>query len=65
MPIRKFRSVADMPPPPLLPPLTARTLEAACELMELAWRLHPVHRPPGVRKFRSFDDAKRFQTDHT
>jgi hypothetical protein len=48
MPVTRFHSVAEMTPPAPLPPLTAEALESACDLMELGWRLHPVHLPPGV-----------------
>ena len=57
MPIRKYRSVADMPAPSRLPPLDPDNLREACELMELAARLHPTRREPGVRKFRSVEEA--------
>ena len=59
MGVRKFRSVADMPGPPPRPPLDPENLRLAFELMDLAHRLHPSHRPPGVRKFHSYDEAHR------
>jgi hypothetical protein len=59
MPVRRFHSVAEMTAPPPLPPLTSETLRCAFDLMELAWRLHPVRFPPGVRKFRSLEEAHR------
>jgi hypothetical protein len=59
MGIRKFRSVEEMPPPPPLPPLTAETLRRAFEHMELSIRLSPLIYTPGVRKFRSLDEANR------
>lgn len=57
MPVRRFRSVEEMPPPPPLPPLSAKALESACNLSELAWRLHPVRRAPGVLRFHSVEEA--------
>ena len=57
MPIRKYRSVADMPGPPPLPPLDPNNLKLAFDLMELSARLHPMRREPRVRKFRSVEEA--------
>lgn len=59
MPVRKFRSVADMPPPKPLPPLTAATLRCAFEHMDLSLRFFPLHLEPGVHKFRTLEDANR------
>jgi len=64
MPIRHFRSVAEMPPVPPRPPLDPKNLEIACELMELARRLGPYRPfPPGVRKFRSLAEANRYREE--
>jgi hypothetical protein len=57
MPVRKFRSVEDMPGPEPRSPLQAENLRLAFGLMDLTHRLHPVRRRPGVRKFRSREDA--------
>ena len=57
MPVRKFRSVADMPGARPLRPLDPANLRIACELSELAYFLHPWKLDPGVRKFRSADEA--------
>jgi hypothetical protein len=57
MPVRKLRSVEDMPGPEPRPPLQAENLRLAFALMDLTHRLHPVRRRPGVRKFRSREDA--------
>ena len=59
MGVRKFRSVADMPGPPPRTPLDPENLRVAFGLMDLAHSLHPSHRPPGVRKFHSYDEAHR------
>ena len=56
MPVRKFRSVADMPAR-TLPPLDPDNLRVACELSELAFSLHPWRLSPGVRKFASVEEA--------
>jgi len=57
MPVRKFRSVADMPPAAALPPLEPRNLELACELSALAVRLAPRRFPPGVHRYGSIEAA--------
>jgi hypothetical protein len=57
MPVRKYRSVEDMPGVQPLPPLDPENLRVACELSELAWALHPWKFEPGVRKFRSIEEA--------
>lgn len=57
MPIRKFRSVEEMPGPPALPPLDAENLRSALSLMEVAYRLCPWQFPPGVHKFHSIEEA--------
>ncbi len=56
MPVRKFRSVADMPDR-RLPPLDPGNLRIACELSELAFSLHPWQLSPGLRKFASIEEA--------
>jgi hypothetical protein len=58
MPVRKFRSVEDMPGPTPRPPLLAENLRLAFGLMELTRRLRPQRRKPGVREFRSLDGAR-------
>lgn len=57
MPVRKYRSVADMPGVRPLPPLDPENLRVACELSELARALHPWKLEPGVQKFRSVEEA--------
>jgi hypothetical protein len=57
MPVRKYRSVEDMSGVRPLPPLDPENLRGACELSELAWALHPWKLEPGVRKFRSVEEA--------
>jgi hypothetical protein len=57
MGVRKFRSVADMPGPAPLPPLDPGNLRLAVELMDLTIRLSRVSLPPGVRRFRSVEEA--------
>ena len=57
MGVRKFRSVEEMPGPPPLPRLHPDNLRIACGLASLGERLSPLGRRPGVRKFRSWDEA--------
>lgn len=63
MPVRKFRSVADMPGSRPLPPLDPRNLQIACELTELTFALHPWRFEPGVRKYRSVEEAYRHRQE--
>jgi hypothetical protein len=63
MPVRKYRSVTDMPGPRPLPPLDPENLRIACELTELAFALHPWRFEPGVRKFRTLDQANRYRRE--
>jgi len=60
MPVRKFRSVADMPQAPL-PPLDPRNLKLACDLSTVAARLRPLRFPAGVHKHRSLEEAQRLR----
>jgi hypothetical protein len=57
MGVRKFHSVEEMPEPPPLPRLDPENLRIAFGLASLADGLRPVRRTPGVRKFRSWDEA--------
>lgn len=59
MPVRKYRSIEDMPGPAPLPPLRAENLEAACNLSEMAYRMRPWRFMPGVHKYRSIEEANR------
>lgn len=59
MPVKKYRSVAEMPGPPELRPLDPDNLRRAFALCELTAWLHPVSHVPGVRKFRSLEEANR------
>ena len=57
MGVRKFHSVEEMPESPPLPRLDPENLRIAFGLASLADGLRPVRRTPGVRKFRSWDEA--------
>jgi len=60
MPVRRFRSVGDMPQALFRPPLEPRNLELACELSSTAARLAPHgprRFPRGVHKYASVAEA--------
>ena len=57
MGVRKFRSVEEMPGPRPLPRLDPGNLRIACGLSSLAVGLTRFHPHPGVRKYRSWDEA--------
>lgn len=57
MGVRKFRSVAEMPGPAPLPPLDPENLRLAVGLMDVALQLSRFTLRPGVRKFRSVEEA--------
>jgi hypothetical protein len=59
MPVRKYRSVEEMPGVAPRIPLEPENLRIACELSELARKLGGWTLPPGVRRFRSVDEASR------
>lgn len=59
MPVTKYRSVAEMPGSRRLVPLDPENLRIACDLTELAYRLHPWRLEAGVRKFGSASEAAR------
>jgi hypothetical protein len=56
MGVRKYRSVEDMPGPEPRRPLDPENLKIAFDLMGTTHRLAGLRRPPGVRKFRSWND---------
>lgn len=57
MGVRKFRSVEEMPGPPPRKPLDPENLRIAFGLSSLANGLCPTRLRPGVRKFRSWNEA--------
>lgn len=56
MPVRKFRSVAEMPGPSLGQRLDPENLRQAFGLATLAQGLRPVKKRPGLQKCRSWND---------
>jgi hypothetical protein len=63
MGVKKYRSVSEMPGRQALPPLDPDNLWRFLELCELTDSLFPVHREPGVRKFRSLEEASRHRQE--
>src|SRR3954454_20373861 len=63
MPIRKYRSVTDMPGVRPLRPLDPDNLRIACELTELSFEVHPWRFEPGVRKFCSLAEANQHRQE--
>lgn len=63
MTVRKYRSVAEMPGVQPRKPLDPENLRIAFELSELAYGLHPWYFEPGVRKFRSMEEANRHRQE--
>lgn len=59
MPIRKFRSVEEMPPAPSFEPGDPRLWAHIRALFAAARRLAPVRRVPGVFKHRSIEELNR------
>jgi hypothetical protein len=57
MGVRKFRSVEEMPGPQRRQALDPENLRQAFGLASLAAGLLPIRYTPGVRKFRSWDEA--------
>jgi hypothetical protein len=57
MPVRKYRSVADMPDATWRPALDPGNLPAALQVSALALRFAPAQLSPGVYRYRSVEDA--------
>lgn len=56
MPVRKMRDITEAAPP-AAEPLRPENLRAAFELSDAARRLRPVASAPGVRRYRSIEEA--------
>lgn len=63
MPVKKYRSVMEMPEVAPREPHDPENLRIACELSELAYALNPWRFEPGVRKFRSIEEASRHRQE--
>lgn len=57
MPVRKYRSVEEMPPAAFREPLDPANLRLACDLSVTASQLAPRRFPSGVHRYRSIAAA--------
>ena len=62
MGVRRFHSAADMPGPPVRPPLDPN-LKIVFGLMGFTHALARLRHAPGVRRFRSWDDALQWRME--
>jgi hypothetical protein len=60
MPVKKFHSVEEMTPLPARRPFDPENLRLAIAWSRAAMALHPARRPPGVYKYRSYEDMKAY-----
>ena len=63
MAVRKFRSVEEMPGPPPLPPMDPDNLRLLIGITDVAYGFHPWRFSPGVRRFRSLEDAQEQESE--
>ncbi len=63
MPVRKYRSIEEMPDAAAAPPMRVENLRGALDLSELARGLRPWRLPSGVRKFRSVAEAHAWRDE--
>ncbi len=59
MPVRKFRSIADMPDPPRRLPGDPALYRAIATVWGFGRRANPRRFPPGVHKYRSIEEMTR------
>ncbi len=65
MPIERYKSASDMPPPPPRDPQDPSTWAAIRELWAIAAHTLPPLYPPGVTRFRSIEEAQRAREEAT
>ena len=65
MPVRKYRDVSQMPPPPPLDPKDPMTWAAIRDLWGFIARALPPLYAPGVRRFRSIEEMNRARDEAT
>ena len=61
MPVRKFRSVSDMPEPPRRIPGDPALYKAIAGVWAFGRAGNPRRFPPGLHKYRSIEDMNRAQ----
>ena len=62
MGVRRFRSVEEMPGPQPRPPLDPENIRILFGLMSFTHRLAGFRHEPGVRRYRSWDEALTSRT---
>jgi hypothetical protein len=62
MPVRKFRSVEDLPPPPAYEPGDPRLSKAMDAVWAFTRSAHPRRFRPGVRRYRSASELYRAES---
>lgn len=63
MPVRKYHSVDQLPPPRPRKPQDPENLRIAFQLLKLALELSRARPAPGVRKFRSLVEVDKRQRE--
>ena len=63
MPIRKFRRIEDMAPPPWRMPGDPELDRAIAFVLSAAARMSPLRFPPGIYRHRSFDEMHALQEE--
>lgn len=63
MPIKKFRRVEDMTPPPWRSPGDPALERAIAFVLDSAARMSRLRFPPGVHKHRSIEEMDAVQTE--
>jgi hypothetical protein len=63
VPVRKYRSIEDMPGPPTYQPGSAAGLKALLGVLDFVRRTNPRRHRPGVRRFRSLAELQQFEED--
>lgn len=61
MPVRKFRRVEDMTPPPWRVPGDPSLERAIAFVLDVAAQMSPLRFPPGIHKHRSIEEMDALQ----
>lgn len=59
MPIQRYRSIEEVPPPDALDPLNIEVMERASAYFAYPPRILPPLFPPGLYKYRSIEEADK------
>jgi hypothetical protein len=63
MPIRRYRSIEDMPGPPTYAPGSPDGLRALLRVLDFVRRTNPRHHPPGIVRFRSLAQLQDYEDE--